>query len=62
MNDLLMLFAFSLYIATNLVVLVGWFIIQLSQDNESMQIYSFIIKLDAFLTVLMIGIVLKVIS
>lgn len=62
MNDLLMLFVFSLYIACNLMVLVGWFIIQLSQDNESMQIYSFILKLDAFLTVLMIGIVLKVIS
>lgn len=62
MNDLLMLFAFSLYIACNLMVIVGWFIIQLNQGNESMQIYSFILKLDAFLTILIIGILFKVIS
>jgi hypothetical protein len=54
MNELLMLFALSLYITSNLVVIVGWFIMRLSPDSEAKQIYSFIIKLYAFLTVLMI--------
>jgi hypothetical protein len=54
MNDLLMLFAFSLYIASNLVVITGWFIMRLSPDGETRQTYSFTVKLYTFLTVLMI--------
>jgi hypothetical protein len=54
MNDLLMLFAFSLYIASNLVVITGWFIMRLSPDGEARQTYSFTVKLYTFLTVLMI--------
>jgi hypothetical protein len=54
MNELLMLFALSLYITSNLVVIVGWFIMRLSPDGEAKQIYSFTVKLYTFLTVLII--------
>lgn len=54
MNELLMFFAFSLYLACNLVVLVGWFIMKLSKDDETAQIYSSLAKLDVSLTALIV--------